>query len=83
MAIHATPFIETETNSQAIDPAANLTFDLHLSAKEREERSKVVLPYTDQQNLVGVTTGGTGQIFYQPDEMDSFDESDPDEDLDF
>lgn len=81
------------TNSQQssigahVDPAANLTFDLHLSAKEKVARSEVVLPYTHAQEdgLVGVAvhTAGSGQIFYQPDEGDCFTDSDPDEDLDF
>lgn len=66
------------------DPAANLTFDLHLSAEEKAARSQVVLPYTSAQQgegLVGMAE--TGKIFYQPDELDIFDDSDPDDDLDF
>ena len=68
-----------------VDPAANLTFDLHLSAKEKVARSEVILPYTQAQDgLVGVTSHtGSGQIFYEPDEGDCFTDSDPDEDLDF
>ena len=73
------------------DPAANLTFDLRLSLKEKEERSKVVLPYTAARgDGMGVasrssghaSSGGGGQIYYQPDDVDDFDESDPDDDLD-
>ena len=71
------------------DPAANLTFDLHLSSKEKEDRSRVVLPYTAVRDRVGVASGssstalkGSGQIYYQPDDVDDFDESDPDDDLD-
>lgn len=70
------------------DPAANLTFDLRLSSKEKEERSKVILPYTAvRDGGVGVASGSTGhapggQIYYQPDDVDDFDESDPDDDLD-
>ena len=70
------------------DPTANLTFDLHLSSKEKEERSKVVLPYTAvRDGGVGMASGSTGhtsggQIYYQPDDVDDFDESDPDDDLD-
>lgn len=62
------------------DPAANLTFDLRLSSREKEARSHVVLPYTIQQTPGG--EGGRGQIYYQPDEADDFDDSDPDDDLD-
>lgn len=71
---------------QSIDPAANLTFDLHLSAREKAARSQVVLPYTSaqQEELVGITTStDSGRIFYEPDALDSFEDSDPDEDLDF
>lgn len=69
-----------------VDPAANLTFDLHLSAKEKVARSQVVLPYThaQEEGLVSVAPHtGSGQIFYEPDEGDCFTDSDPDEDLDF
>ena len=76
-----------------LDPTANLTFDLRLSSKEKEERSKVVLPYTAAavRDGVGVAPGavghtsrvtGGGQIYYQLDDVDDFDESDPDDDLD-
>ena len=72
------------------DPAANLTFDLHLSSKEKQDRSKVILPYTAVRDGMGVATGSPshapggsgGQIYYQPDDADDFDESDPDDDLD-
>ena len=72
-----------ETVPKSIDPAANLTFDLHLNDKEKADRARVILPYTSAmqaQNLEGVSCKGAGQIFYQPDEME---DSDPDEDLDF
>lgn len=74
----------SETPSQ-VDPAANLTFDLHLSAQEKEARSQVVLPYTSVQEdgLVAVSSHkGSGKIFYEPDEEDCFGDSDPDDDLD-
>ena len=61
------------------DPTANLTFDLTLTAKEKQDRANVVLPYTRPHISLGK---GEGQIFYQPDEADDFDESDPDDDLD-
>lgn len=68
-----------------IDPAANLTFDLHLTTKEKAARSQVVLPYTSAQEeggLVAVKSLGSGRIFYEPDEEDCFGDSDPDDDLD-
>lgn len=68
----------THTPSQA-DPSANLSFDLTLTAKEKRDRANVILPYTRPHISLAK---GEGQIFYQPDEVDDFDESDPDDDLD-
>ena len=72
-------------SSQGTDPTANLTFDLRLSEREKMERSKVVLPYirvgvaaTDSK----MSSARGGQVVYQLDEADDFDESDPDDDLD-
>lgn len=70
---------------QQVDPAANLTFNLTLSEKEKEARSQVKLPYTYDQQRQEATLNksvGEGKIFYQPDEVDDFDEEDPDDDLD-
>lgn len=87
------------------DPAANLTFDLTLSDREKEERSRLALPYhhsAEQKTaLLSVQPtpfcslspfqcgtwcvqagSSSGKIFYQPDEADDFDDSDPDDDLD-
>lgn len=79
-------FPKTRNTSSQVDPAANLTFDLHLSAKERTARSHVVLPYTsaqEEEGLVGVAAHtSSGRIFYDPNE-DCFEDSDPDDDLDF
>lgn len=72
---------KTDHDHSKLDPAANLTFDLHLSAKEKEERSQVVLPYTSAQEEEGLELQGSGRIFYEPDE-DCFGDSDPDDDLD-
>lgn len=78
---------QSSTTSKAVDPAANLTFDLHLSSQERKDRAQVILPYTSAQQgtgLVGMSSQTpSGQIFYQPDELDDFDDSDPDDDLEF
>ena len=74
---------------QGADPTANLTFDLRLSEREKVERSKVVLPYVRRQVGAGLPAGGKtspaprgGQVVYQLDEADDFDDSDPDNDLD-
>jgi hypothetical protein len=73
--------------SLQVDPTANLSFDLRLSAQEKAARSQVVLPYTSAQELglVGLSTHkGSGNIIYEPDpdEEDCFGDSDPDDDLD-
>ena len=75
------------------DPTANLTFNLRLTSEQKEARSNVVLPYTKQAHkrhdrsvtngpASGQLGGGGGQIHYQPDDADDFDEDDPDDDLD-
>eukprot|EP01135_Chromosphaera_perkinsii_P004501 Nk52_evm1s285 gene=Nk52_evmTU1s285 len=70
-----------------VDPTANLTFKLNLTEEEKEKKAQVVLPYTHtestkNQYLNDSGRGGGGKIFYVPDEIDDFDEEDPDEDLD-
>lgn len=70
-------------NDAQPDPTANLTFNLTLKESERIAKEKVVLPYIsnkDKSELV--TPPGYGQIFYEPDDADDFDEEDPDDDLD-
>ncbi|KAL5480066.1 hypothetical protein EMCRGX_G023685 [Ephydatia muelleri] len=66
--VDATPIVATHSQ----DPAANLTFSISLSSKEKSDRAKTVLPYIKQ----------SGQIHYQPDQSDDIDHSDPDDDLD-
>ncbi|KAI8500366.1 Elongator complex protein [Branchiostoma belcheri] len=79
------PPAQPDQESQ-VDPTANLTFNLRLTDTEKEARSRVVLPYMHHQrkkapDQPAATPGG--QIFYQPDDVDDFDEEDPDNDLDF
>ncbi|XP_019628065.1 PREDICTED: elongator complex protein 5-like isoform X1 [Branchiostoma belcheri] len=79
------PAAQPDQESQ-VDPTANLTFNLRLTDTEKEARSRVVLPYMHHQrkkapDKPAATPGG--QIFYQPDDVDDFDEEDPDDDLDF
>ncbi|CAK8673037.1 unnamed protein product [Clavelina lepadiformis] len=66
---------------------ANLTFNLNLSVREKKERSKLVMPYikASEEEKVEIhrSTGGGGKIFYEPDDVDDFDDEDPDEDLEF
>jgi hypothetical protein len=65
------------------DPTQNLTFDLTLSEREREERRKLVLPYHHSAGKkTALLQAGSGRVFYTPDEADDYDDSDPDDDLD-
>lgn len=50
------------------------SFNLNLSQKEKEDRSKVEMPFWKKKE---------GKIDYVPDENDDWDDEDPDEDLDF
>lgn len=71
--VDLTPIVATQHQN----PAANLTFSVTLSSKERSDRANTALPYVKSQQA-----SKGGQIHYQPDESDDIDHSDPDEDLD-
>ncbi|XP_046387750.1 elongator complex protein 5 [Ischnura elegans] len=76
------PYTEAvkSTPADVVDPMADVTtFKLSLDEKEKEARSQLVLPYL--RNDPKVETPGSGIIHYQPDEMDDWDEEDPDNDL--
>lgn len=82
------PAAVSVTDEHQPDPTANLTFKLNLTDKEKSDRSRQVLPHIKIQNLpqeikTSCEEGeGGGQIFYEPDDADDFDEEDPDDDLD-
>ncbi len=66
------------------------SFSLSLTAEEKGERAKLVLPYVktrerddDEEVRVNVHKKSEGKIYYEPDEADDWDEEDPDDDLDF
>ncbi|KAJ1817645.1 hypothetical protein LPJ75_001662 [Coemansia sp. RSA 2598] len=59
----------------ATDPAANLSFNLSLTDKQRQDKASVELPYLDAQVV------SAGEIHYQMDDEDDWDEDDPDDDL--
>ncbi|XP_040604927.1 elongator complex protein 5 isoform X2 [Mesocricetus auratus] len=70
-----------------VDPTTDLTFNLHLSEKEREARDSLTLPFQfsseKQQALLRRGPGQTtSHIFYEPDAFDDVDQEDPDDDLD-
>lgn len=77
--------VHLTTDDNQPDPTANLTFNLNLTDKEKKDRSRQVLPHIKIQNTPQedeTKSGGGGQIFYEPDDADDFDEEDPDDDLD-
>ncbi|XP_042526711.1 elongator complex protein 5 [Dipodomys spectabilis] len=70
-----------------VDPTTHLTFNLHLSKKEREAKENLTLPFQfsseKQQALLRPGPGqSSSHIFYEPDVYDDLDQEDPDEDLD-
>lgn len=80
-----TTVTQPETDTVEGNPAANLTFNLHLSEMEREAREKLALPFVFSQEKKSALLNagqGAGRILYEPDANDDFDQEDPDEDLD-
>jgi len=81
-----------QNNSEDIDPASNLTFNLRLSETEKVARANTSLPYLlneskknaylGEPSVVNHSASG-GEVIYLPDESDDFDDEDPDDDLDF
>lgn len=70
-----------------VDPTTHLTFNLHLSKKEKEAKDSLTLPFQfsseKQQALLCPGPGqATSHIFYEPDAYDDLDQEDPDDDLD-
>ncbi|XP_045442540.1 elongator complex protein 5 isoform X4 [Pipistrellus kuhlii] len=70
-----------------VDPTTHLTFNLHLSEKEKEVKDSLTLPFQfsseKQQALLCRGLGQpTSRIFYEPDAYDDLDQEDPDDDLD-
>ncbi|KAJ1948212.1 hypothetical protein FBU59_001699 [Linderina macrospora] len=69
---------QQQQQQQQTDPTANLSFNLSLTDKQREDKNSVVLPYTDAQMDEG---SSGGEIHYQLDDEDDWDSDDPDDDL--
>ncbi|XP_028636039.1 elongator complex protein 5 [Grammomys surdaster] len=79
--------LHPDPHTTQVDPTAHLTFNLHLSKKEREARDSLTLPFQfsseKQQALLHPGPGQTsGRIFYELDAFDDVDQEDPDDDLD-
>uniref|UniRef100_A0A8C3YC85 Elongator complex protein 5 n=1 Tax=Catagonus wagneri TaxID=51154 RepID=A0A8C3YC85_9CETA len=69
------------------DPMTHLTFNLHLSEKEREAKDSLTLPFhfsseKQQALLHSGPAPAASRIFYEPDAYDDLDQEDPDDDLD-
>uniref|UniRef100_F6WSF7 Elongator complex protein 5 n=1 Tax=Monodelphis domestica TaxID=13616 RepID=F6WSF7_MONDO len=88
---HKEPLLEPRPHrgpqSPTVDAMADLTFNVHLSKKEREARDTLALPFhfssEKQQSLLHpALASSTSQIFYEPDADDYLDQEDPDDDLD-
>ncbi|CAG00709.1 unnamed protein product [Tetraodon nigroviridis] len=77
--------MELFINFEKTDPAANLTFNLRLSDSELEAKEKLALPFVfskEKKTALLCSGPGSGQILYEPDANDDYDEEDPDDDLD-
>ncbi|XP_026871406.2 elongator complex protein 5 isoform X3 [Electrophorus electricus] len=77
--------VKADLDTNEGDPASNLTFNLRLSEAEREAKEKVALPFVFSQEKKSALlrpSQSSGQIMYEPDASDDFDEEDPDDDLD-
>ena len=79
------PTKASESENSGIQPPSfdmtDVTFNLDLSQAEEAQRKKLIMPYTKLQTEEN-TSSGIGEIFYEPDEADLY-EDDPDDDLDF
>ncbi|KAJ3651989.1 hypothetical protein Zmor_017991 [Zophobas morio] len=62
---------------EQINPENMSTFKIGLSEKDKESRSNLVLPYLPKE-----TNSSDGKIHYAFDDIDDWDEEDPDDDLD-
>ncbi|XP_004398592.1 PREDICTED: elongator complex protein 5 [Odobenus rosmarus divergens] len=85
------PLLESQPHpdphTPPVDPTAHVTFNLHLSKKEKEAKDSLTLPFQfsseKQQVLLRPRPGqATSHIFYEPDAYDDLDQEDPDDDLD-
>ncbi|RIA88360.1 hypothetical protein C1645_826485 [Glomus cerebriforme] len=78
---------DLDSESNTPDPTtANMLFNLSLTESQKKAKNELVLPYVkiqdqyEEENRESVITSG-GNIFYEPDKEDDFDDEDPDEDL--
>jgi len=83
--------IDDANSTSNVDHTSDLTFNLSLTDKEKEARANTALPYILDESKKSalqrphrkIESESTGEVIYTPDEVDDFDEEDPDDDLDF
>ena len=63
---------QTEPSTKPEDELSNLTFDLSLTERQKQERQGVILPYFDAQKAGGGGEGG--RILYDMGVEDDFDD---------
>lgn len=81
---HSTATRTKSTLAAHKDPTADLTFDLRLSSQEKEVRSRVVLPYTSEQQRQPISMAQPHlQLQDEEDDEEQDFDSDLDDDLDF
>ncbi|OUM69740.1 hypothetical protein PIROE2DRAFT_57279 [Piromyces sp. E2] len=73
--------LEDKKPSKKVDPTENLTFNLNLTEEEKKTKNQLELPYLSVQD--NNDTAGSGEIYFDPELDDEFDDDDPDADLDF
>ncbi|KAG0165587.1 Elongator complex protein [Apophysomyces sp. BC1034] len=73
-----------ETEEEKPDIMSNLSFNLSLTDEQRKAKENIVLPYIKAQHTIEVEKekSNSGNIYYEPDAADDFDDEDPDDDLD-
>ncbi len=89
---------ETQEGEESAEDAISrmTTFNLGLTQKEREAKEKLVLPFFKEEQKVleeeeeegvriqsGRAKETSGMIYYSPEDVDDWDDEDPDDDLDF
>ncbi|KAG4106711.1 hypothetical protein H8356DRAFT_1025262 [Neocallimastix lanati (nom. inval.)] len=75
-------FLNDKKPTKKADPTENLTFNLNLTEEEKKTKNQLELPYLSVQDNDN-NIAGSGEIYFDPELDDEFDDDDPDADLDF
>lgn len=73
--------LNDKKSTKKVDPTENLTFNLNLTEEEKRTKNQLELPYLSVQGNDN-TVEGSGEIYFDPELDDEFDDDDPDADLD-